>query len=57
LVREQVWSLRRAVVYRALQRLRELGLISETGLEITSSGPARTVVSVTAEGEAPYADG
>jgi DNA-binding PadR family transcriptional regulator len=42
---------RRAVVYRALRRLAELGLLAEAGTECTSQGPARTVVRATPAGE------
>jgi DNA-binding PadR family transcriptional regulator len=46
----RVWWLRRAVVYRGLQRLRDLGLVSEAGVESTPYGPARTVMRVTPDG-------
>lgn len=48
----RVWRLRRAVVYRGLQRLRDLGLVAEIGMESTSHGPARTLVRATPDGEA-----
>lgn len=48
----RVWWLRRAVVYRGLQRLRDLELIREVGVEVTAHGPARTVVQVTPDGAA-----
>lgn len=48
----QVWRIRRPLVYRALQRLRDLGLVSEAGTESTPHGPARTLVQVTAAGDA-----
>jgi PadR family transcriptional regulator AphA len=47
----RVWRLRRAVVYRGLQRLQDLGLVSEIGIEATSHGPARTLVRATPDGE------
>lgn len=47
----RVWRLRRAVVYRGLQRLRDLGLVAEIGVESTSHGPARTLVRATPDGE------
>lgn len=47
----RVWRLRRAVVYRGLQRLRDLGLVAEVGIESTSHGPARTLVRATPDGE------
>lgn len=48
----RVWWLRRAVVYRGLQRLRELGLVEETGVESTPHGPTRTVLRATPYGTA-----
>ena len=47
----RIWRLRRAVVYRGLQRLRDLGLVAEIGVESTSHGPARTLVRATPDGE------
>lgn len=46
----RVWWLRRAVVYRALRRLRELGLVAEAGVESTPRGPARTLLRLTPAG-------
>src|SRR5215831_14902275 len=37
----QVWSVPKAVVYRALQRLEALGLIRTVGEQRTSQGPVR----------------
>lgn len=48
----RVWTVPRPVVYRALGRLRDAGLIRETGTEPSTTGPARTLVEVTAEGDA-----
>jgi DNA-binding PadR family transcriptional regulator len=48
----RVWRLRRAVVYRGLQRLQDLGLVAAIGVESTSHGPARTLVRATPDGEA-----
>jgi DNA-binding PadR family transcriptional regulator len=47
----RVWRLRRAVVYRGLQRLQDLGLVAEVGVEATSHGPARTLIRATPDGE------
>jgi DNA-binding PadR family transcriptional regulator len=47
----RVWRLPRPIVYRAVQRLRDLGLVSTVGVESTSLGPARTVLRATAAGE------
>lgn len=47
----RIWRLRRAVIYRGLQRLQDLGLVAEVGVESTSHGPARTLVRATPDGE------
>ena len=39
----QVWSVPKAVVYRALQRLETLGLIRTIGEQRTSQGPVRSL--------------
>src|SRR5260370_39506690 len=39
----QVWSVPKAVVYRALQRLEALGLITTAGEQRTSQGPVRSL--------------
>lgn len=46
----RAWRLPRPVVYRALGRLRDAGLIRESGTEYTTAGPARTLVEITPEG-------
>jgi DNA-binding PadR family transcriptional regulator len=51
----QVWSVPKAVVYRALQRLEALGLIRTAGEQRTSQGPARSLCEVTPAGEAAAA--
>jgi len=48
----QVWSVPKAVVYRALQRLETLGLIQTVGEQRTSQGPVRSLYQVTPDGEA-----
>ena len=48
----QVWSVPKAVVYRALQRLQALGLIRTVGEQRTSQGPVRSLHQVTPAGEA-----
>lgn len=48
----RVWTVPRPVVYRALGRLRDAGLIHETGTEHSTTGPARTLVEVTPDGDA-----
>ena len=48
----QVWSVPKAVVYRALQRLEALGLIRTVGEQRTSQGPVRSLYQATPAGEA-----
>jgi DNA-binding PadR family transcriptional regulator len=48
----QVWSVPKAVVYRALQRLEAVGLISTIGEERTSHGPVRSLYQATPAGQA-----
>jgi PadR family transcriptional regulator AphA len=47
----QVWSVPRAVVYRALQRLELLGLVRTMGEQRTSQGPVRSLYQATAAGQ------
>jgi len=47
----QVWSVPKAVVYRALQRLEVLGLIRTVGEQRTSQGPVRSLYQATPAGE------
>ena len=51
----QVWSVPKAVVYRALQRLEALGLIRTVGEQRTSQGPVRSLYLATPAGEAAAA--
>ena len=51
----QVWSVPKAVVYRALQRLETLGLIRTTGQQRTSQGPVRSLYEATPAGHAAAA--
>jgi DNA-binding PadR family transcriptional regulator len=51
----QVWSVPKAVVYRALQRLEVLGLIRTVGEQRTSQGPVRSLYQATLAGEAAAA--
>lgn len=48
----QVWSVPKAVIYRALQRLEALGLIRTVGEQRTSQGPVRSFFEATPAGEA-----
>ena len=51
----QVWSVPKAVVYRALQRLEVLSLIRTVGEQRTSQGPVRSLYQATPAGEAAAA--
>jgi PadR family transcriptional regulator AphA len=51
----QVWSVPKAVVYRALQRLEALGLIRTVEAQRTSQGPVRSLFEVTPAGAAAAA--
>jgi DNA-binding PadR family transcriptional regulator len=44
------WHVRKAVVYRAAQRLERLGLITAEGKQVTSVGPPRARLHATPEG-------
>ncbi len=46
----QVWSVPKAVVYRALPRLEALGLIETVGEQRTSQGPVRSLYRATPAG-------
>ena len=46
----QVWWVAKAVVYRAIQRLDQLGLIRMTGEQRSSQGPARSLLEATPAG-------
>ena len=48
----QVWSVPKAVIYRALQRLELLGLIRTVGEQRTSQGPVRSLHEATLAGQA-----
>jgi DNA-binding PadR family transcriptional regulator len=50
--RGQVWSVPKAVIYRALQRLEALGLIRTVGEQRTSQGPVRSLFEATPAGQA-----
>lgn len=51
----KVWSMRRPLVYRAIDVLTEAGLVRPAGTEPSSSGPQRTLVEATPEGLAALA--
>ncbi len=43
----QVWRVPKPVVYRALQRLEQLGYVQTTGVEPSTEGPVRSLIDVT----------
>jgi PadR family transcriptional regulator AphA len=47
----QVWTLRRPVVYQALKKLTDEGLVTPRATEASSLGPNRTIVAVTPAGQ------
>jgi PadR family transcriptional regulator AphA len=47
----QAWALRRPLVYRALETLDRMGLVRPVGTSPSRSGPQRTVLEVTPEGD------
>jgi PadR family transcriptional regulator AphA len=47
----RVWSVPTPVVYRAINHLRDLGLIEPVGEERSDAGPPRTLLRITSEGE------
>jgi DNA-binding PadR family transcriptional regulator len=47
----QVWSVPKAMVYRALQRLELLGLVQTIGEQRTSQGPVRSLYAATVDGQ------
>jgi DNA-binding PadR family transcriptional regulator len=52
----QIWRVPKPVVYRALQRLEQLGLVSSGEQEPSSQGPARLPVTATRAGSRQAAD-
>ena len=46
----KVWRVPKPVVYRALQRLEQLGLVRTTEQQATSQGPVRSLIDATAAG-------
>lgn len=47
----KIWRVPKPVIYRALQRLEQLGLVRLTGQEPSRQGPARSPVNATAQGQ------
>lgn len=52
----QVWRVPKPVIYRALPRLEELGLVRVVGEQPTSLGPVRSLVEATPAGREAAAD-
>jgi DNA-binding PadR family transcriptional regulator len=52
----QVWSLPRPLVYRELTKLDQLGLVVATATERSEQGPARTIMTVTPDGQRAVRD-
>jgi PadR family transcriptional regulator AphA len=52
----QIWSISRPIVYHALDRLENAGLVRAAGLERGGRGPHRIVYAATPEGKAYLAD-
>ena len=50
----QVWSVSRALVYRAIAVLRELGFVVDKGSEPSSKGPHRVLLAATPQGRRAY---
>jgi PadR family transcriptional regulator AphA len=46
----KVWRVPKPVIYRALQRLEQLGLVRTTEQQATSQGPVRSLIDATAAG-------
>jgi PadR family transcriptional regulator AphA len=46
----QVWRVPKPVIYRALPRLADLGLVRDVGEQPTSQGPVRSLVEATSTG-------
>lgn len=46
----KVWRVPKPVIYRALQRLEHLGLVRTTEQQVTSQGPARSLIDATPAG-------
>jgi len=46
----RIWSLPRPIVYQAIKKLTQLGLITEKATERSSRGPQRTILATTPDG-------
>jgi DNA-binding PadR family transcriptional regulator len=52
----RIWSLPRPIVYQAIKKLTQLGLITERFTERSTRGPQRTILATTAEGRRAVRD-
>jgi DNA-binding PadR family transcriptional regulator len=52
----RVWRVPKPVIYRALQRLEQLGLVRTAEQQASSQGPVRSLVEATEPGQAAAAD-
>ncbi len=52
----QIWRVPKPVIYRALQRLEQLGLVQITEQQPSSQGPVRSLIDATREGRNAAAD-
>ncbi len=46
----QVWRVPKPVIYRALQRLEQLGMVRTTEQQVSSQGPVRSLIDATGDG-------
>jgi DNA-binding PadR family transcriptional regulator len=46
----RIWSLPRPIVYQAIKKLTQMGLITEKATERSSRGPQRTILATTTDG-------
>lgn len=47
----RIWSVRRPMVYQSVSKLISLGLVAEVATERSASGPSRTLLELTDEGQ------
>jgi PadR family transcriptional regulator AphA len=47
----RIWSVRRPMVYQSVSKLASLGLVAEVATERSATGPSRTLLELTAEGQ------
>jgi PadR family transcriptional regulator AphA len=52
----RIWSLPRPIVYQAVKKLLQLGLITEQATERSNRGPQRTILAATASGRRAIRD-